>query len=151
MRFRMRRSIIRVSQNRPSVKRRSDGDRTFPSCPACCSGSGNGELHRPRYYSSPTETTLPHINPDLIKEPWRASYPAHTKALYTWGSLSGSREKTSPVDLSAHAWVFYNVRFLLVCELAGAWARFGGISAQLAHLGLIANMDVVENANIAMT
>ena len=36
-------------------------------------------------------------------------------------------------------------------DLTGAWTPFGGMSAQLTHLGLVLDMSVVENATIAMT
>ena len=54
------------------------------------------------------------------------------------------------MHLSFQAWVFYNVRFLLSVEIAGAWAHIGGISAQLDHPGPIMNMAAIRNANIAM-
>ena len=93
----------------------------------------------------------PYVIPDLSKEPWRPFYPAHTKAMESWRPLNGSRKKPSPMDLSFQSFVFYNLRFSLSGDLAGCWAPFGGISAQMTHFGLILNMAVVENATIAMT
>lgn len=96
-------------------------------------------------------TYLPYVIPDLSQDPWRPFYPDHTKAIGTWKVPNGSRKKTAPMDLSFQAWAFYNLRFLLVGDLAGAWTPFGGISAQSTHLGMILNMAIVENATIAMT
>ena len=96
-------------------------------------------------------TYRPYVIPDLSKEPWRPFYPAHAKALEGWRTLNSSHKKPPPLDLSFQAWSFYNLRFLLAGDLAGAWAPFGGIAAQLSHLGLLLNMSVVENATIAMT
>ena len=93
----------------------------------------------------------PYVVPDLSKEPWRPFYPAHAKALETWRALNNSHKKPSPLDLSFQTWVFYNLRFLLAGDLTGAWTPFGGMSAQLSHLGLLLNMSVIENATIAMT
>ena len=93
----------------------------------------------------------PYVIPDLSKEPWRPFYPAHSKALDSWRTLNGLRKKPSPLGLSFQFWTFYNLRFLLAGDLAGCWAPFGGMSAQLTHLGLILNMAVLENATIAMT
>ena len=92
----------------------------------------------------------PYVIPDLSKEPWRPFYPAHAKALESWKALNGSHKKPSPMDLSFQSWVFYNPRFLLAGDLAGCWAPFGGMSAQLTHFGLILNMAVLENATISM-
>ena len=84
-------------------------------------------------------------------EPWRTFYPAHAKALGTWWPLNGSREKLPHLDLCLQTWAIYNLRLRLAWDLAGAWTPFGGVSAQLTHLGLIPNMSVIENATIAMT
>ena len=93
----------------------------------------------------------PYVTPGLAQEPWRPFYPAHAKALGNWKVLNSSHKKPSQMDLSFQAWAFYNLRFLRAGELAGAWAPFGGISAQLTHIGLILNMAVIENATIDMT
>ena len=92
----------------------------------------------------------PYATPGLSTEPWRPFYPAHAKAMDTWKVPNGPRKKPSPNDLSCQAWTFYNLRCLLAGNLEGAWAPYGGIAAQMAHIGLILNMAVVENATIAM-
>ena len=96
-------------------------------------------------------TYQPYATPDISQEPCRPFYPARTKAIETWKVLISSHKKPSPMDLSFQAWSFYNLRFLLAGGLAGAWAPFGGLSAQLAQLGLIFNMAAIENSTIAMT
>ena len=93
----------------------------------------------------------PHGTPGLSKEPWRPFYPDHTKAPECRRPLNASRKKPSPLGLRSQAFIFYNLRFLLAGDLAGCWAPVGGIAVQMAHIGLILNMAIVENAATAMT
>ena len=93
----------------------------------------------------------PYVAPDLPTDPWMPFYPAHAKALENRRTLNSSHKRHSSLGLSFQMWTFYNFRFLLAGDLAGDWAPFGGISAQLTHLGLLISMAVVENATIAMT
>ena len=93
----------------------------------------------------------PYVFLDLPKEPWRPFYPAHAKSSDGWRTLNSSHKRPSPLDISVQAWAFYNFRFFSAGGLAGEWAPFGGMSAQLAHLGLLLNMSAVGNSTIAMT
>ena len=62
-----------------------------------------------------------------------------------------NRERPSKLGLGFHAWVSYNVRFVLSRDLASAWKTIGGIAMQLTHLGTVLNLGITENATIAMT
>ena len=92
----------------------------------------------------------PIATPGISKEPWRSFYAAYAKSLGEWGVLNISHKKPSPMDQIPQAWIFYNKRFLLDGGLVGAWAPFGGISSQLAHLGMILYIAAIGNATIAM-
>ena len=42
------------------------------------------------------------------------------------------------------------LRFVLAGDLAGAWANFGGLSAQMTHLGTLLIISATESASIAI-
>ena len=52
--------------------------------------------------------------------------------------------------MSFQLFVLIYIRFILAGDMAGAWANFGGIAAQWAHLGTLLTIAVTDNALAAM-
>ena len=52
--------------------------------------------------------------------------------------------------MSCQLFVMTYLRFAFPGDLAGAWSKFGGISAQLAHIGTLQSIAAAENAMTAM-
>ena len=52
--------------------------------------------------------------------------------------------------MSFQLFVLTYLRFVLAGDLAGAWRTFGGLAAQLTHLGTLLSIAATENAMIAM-
>ena len=48
------------------------------------------------------------------------------------------------------AWLLYRMRFLIAADLAGAWAGFGGLAAQLNHLAIVMNISITDSVSIAL-
>ena len=48
------------------------------------------------------------------------------------------------------SWLLYLLCFIYAGGLFGAWADFGALSSQMAHLGTVPHMAVLENASVAM-
>ena len=71
--------------------------------------------------------------------------------LGAWETMNKNRKRPSKLELRFHPWVAYNIRSILVGDLACAWETFGGISMQLTHLSTVLNLAITENATIAMT
>ena len=67
------------------------------------------------------------------------------------GSPSSQKTKESPHQVITHVWLLYALRFILVGDLLGAWSTFGGISAQLSHLGIPRHLAITEHVTILIT
>ena len=92
---------------------------------------------------------VPYITADLHKNPWMPSQQAHTRSLESWKILQKTHKRPSNIEIGFQAWITYNIRFLLTGDLCGAWDTFGGLAAQLTHLGTVMNLAITENATIA--
>ena len=65
--------------------------------------------------------------------------------------MNRNRKCPSKLELGFHAWISYNVRFIMDGDLASAWETFGGVAMQPTHLGAVLNLPIPENATIEMT
>ena len=94
---------------------------------------------------------VPFVVGDMSLKPWMPNESAHTRAMEGWISLQRTHKRPSSTAVSFQAWISYSLRFILAGDLASAWKTFGGIAAQLSHLGTVLNIATLENATIAMT
>ena len=56
----------------------------------------------------------------------------------------------SAISIPTQVWLLYQMRFLIAPDLAGDWAAFGGISAQLNHLDILMNISITDSASVAL-
>ena len=93
----------------------------------------------------------PFVIGGMALKPWAPSEPSHLRALEGWIVLQKPRKRPSTHAISFQSWITYSMRFILVGDLTSAWKTFGGISAQLTHIGAVLNIATLENVTIAMT
>ena len=84
-------------------------------------------------------------------KPWMPNESAHLRAHEGWITLQKTHKRPSNFGTSFQAWIAYSLRFILAGDLTSAWKTFGGLSAQLTHMGTALNIATLENATIAMT
>ena len=94
---------------------------------------------------------FPYVVPDLSKKPWAIQEPAHTAALESWQKLQKSHKRPGTQEVSINQWFIYNLRYILAGDLAGAWDPFGGLAAQLNHIGIVLDLAVTEHAGVALS
>ena len=94
---------------------------------------------------------IPFITGELHKQPWMPPQEAHSRALDSWKNLQKTHKRPSTLELGFQSWIAYNLRFIMAGDLCGAWDTFGGLAAQLTHLGTVMNLAITENATIAQT
>ena len=106
------------------------------------------EIARGKLLSPPV---FPYVVPDLSKKPWAVQEPAHTSALESWQKLQQSHKRPGTQDLSINQWFLYNLRYVLAGDLAGAWSPFGGLAAQMNHIGIVLDLAVTEHSGVALS
>ena len=89
--------------------------------------------------------------PNSTKKRRAPAESSHTRALGAWATMNKNRKRPSKLERGPHAWIAYNIRFILAGDLASAWETFGGVAMQLTHLGTSPNLAIAENATIAIT
>ena len=87
----------------------------------------------------------------IQKHPRIPHQESQTRALDSRKTLQKPHKRPSAVAMGFQSWVAYNLRFILTGDLCGACDTFGGLSAQLTHLGTVMNLAITENATIAQT
>ena len=75
---------------------------------------------------------------------------AHLRAHDGWKALQKTHKRPPNLEISFQSRSAYSLRFILAGDLTSAWKTFGGLSAQLTHLGAVLNIATLENATIAM-
>ena len=93
----------------------------------------------------------PFVAAEISQKPWMPNEQVHAKALEGWEILQKTHKRPSPLDIGFQAFIAYNVRFVLSGDLARAWKTFGGLAAQLTHLGTVVNIAITENATTSQT
>ena len=58
---------------------------------------------------------------------------------------------TGGQDLSLGQFVLYRMRFICPMALAGAWAEFGGLTAQINNLSHVIEMSITDRPWISIT
>ena len=89
------------------------------------------------------------VTSEIHKRPWKSRQEPHTCAIDSRKNLQKTRKRPSSIDVGFHGWVTYTFRFILTGGLRGDWDTFGGLAAQLTHLGAVANRATAENAAVA--
>ena len=93
----------------------------------------------------------PFVEGDFAPKPWMPNEAAHLRAHEGWVALQKPHKRPSNLAISFQAWIAYSLRFILVGDLTSAWKTFGGIAAQLTHMGTVLSIATLENATIAIT
>ena len=102
-----------------------------------------GKLKVPSY--------TPYIVPNPAEAPWPVPSAEHRTALAKWGSNRQASRSANPQALPLNAWLLYQLRFIFAADLCGAWATFGGLSAQLNHLSVVLHLATTEAIGTALT
>ena len=92
----------------------------------------------------------PFASAQLTDRPWMPSEPSFTRAHDTWGKVQTAHKRPAPQPLSFQTFVLYYQRFALAGDIAGAWGKFGGLAAQLAHLGTLLSIAATDTASTAI-
>ena len=87
----------------------------------------------------------------LTDRPWMPSEPSFTRSHDNWKQLQTTHKRPCSQPPSFQTFVLNYLRFVLAGDLAAAWAKFGGLSAQLAHFGAILSISATETASIAIS
>ena len=96
-------------------------------------------------------TYTPFVTGDLSADPWIPGDPLYTRARDQWKKMQTARKRPSHQPMSFQLFALTYLRFVLAGDLAGAWTPFGGLAAQLTHLGTLLSIAATENARAAMT
>ena len=92
----------------------------------------------------------PFVTGDLSATPWMPSDPAVTRAHDIWGKTQAAHRRANDQAMSSQLFTLNYIRLVLAGDLAGAWAAFVGLSAQLTHLGTLLSIASTENGLTAM-
>ena len=98
-----------------------------------------------------TPPVFPYVVPDLSRKPWAIQEPAHVLALQNWQKLQKPHKRPGAQDVSINQWFLYNLRYILAGDLAGAWSPFGGLAAQMSHIGIVLDLAVTEHSGVALS
>ena len=98
-----------------------------------------------------TPTYTPFVTGDLAADPWIPSDPLFKRAHDQWKKMQTTHKRPSDQPMSFQLFVLTYLRFVLAGDLAGAWDKFGGLAAQLTHLGTLLSIAATESALTAMT
>ena len=93
----------------------------------------------------------PFVTGDLSADPWIPGDPLYTRAHDQWKKMQTTHKRPSDQPMSFQLFVLTYLRFALAGDLAGARTPFGGLAAQLTHLGTLLSISATENALTAMT
>ena len=95
----------------------------------------------------------PYVKTDSLGAcPWTPSGEPHAEAPERGrpGQKSPNHSKCDQ-DISIGQYVLYRIRFVLPGDLAGAWADFGGLLAQINLIALVTDMATADRPVIAIT
>ena len=110
----------------------------------------SAELERGRIARPPF---TPYIIPDsLASYPWLPADDPHRMALERWKANQATYNRyTGTQDLAVGPFSLYRMRFILSGDIADDWSSFGGICAQINHLGVVIGLPITDHAGIALT
>ena len=92
----------------------------------------------------------PSATGDMAAEPWMPKDPVFPRSQGRWEKMQASHKRPSGQPISFQQYMLNYLRLVLAGDLAGAWASFGGLSAQMTHLGTLLAIASTENAMTAM-
>ena len=101
-----------------------------------------GEIHVPGY--------TPYIAADVSVPHWPVPASAHTLAITKWSNNRQAERAGIPQKLPFQAWPMYRLRFVAAAAICGAWAPFGGISAQMSNILFLRQLETTKNIDTAM-
>ena len=61
-----------------------------------------------------------------------------------------NHKRRSELEMGRHAWIAYNLRYIIAGDIASAGETFDGIAMRLTHLGAALNLAIAGNETIAM-
>ena len=93
---------------------------------------------------------IPIVAGDLVESHWIHDDPIFARAHDAWKKLQLPHNRPPTQPISFQAFVLYYLRFMLARDLSSAWAHFGGIAAQLSHIGALLSIETTENATTAI-
>ena len=92
----------------------------------------------------------PFVTGQLHENPWTPADPSFVRAHSNWKKLQETHKRPNGQLMAFQAFVLSYLRFVLAGDLAGAWTHFGGLCAQMTHLGTLLTIATIDNAMIAM-
>ena len=93
---------------------------------------------------------VPYIVADVSAVPWPVQSAEHTAAATAWKAKRQAKKVVNPQPVPFNAWLLYRLRFILTADLLGAWAEFGGLSAQLNFLSILLHLVTTESIAAAL-
>ena len=81
---------------------------------------------------------------------WMADGPCFARPHEDWENLQTTHKRQSMQNMSSQSFVLNYIRFVLAGDLAAALTNFGGLAAQMSHLGALLMIATTENATTAM-
>ena len=92
----------------------------------------------------------PSIAPNVADSPRPVTSKEHQSSVTRWRT-SPRQAKDNPSSIPMQAWLLYHLRFFISDALAGAWAAFGGLDAQLNRLAISMDVSITDSAAMALS
>ena len=93
----------------------------------------------------------PFIYQRISEPPWPISTNGHSDAIAKWRRNTRlTKRDASSLAVPTHAWILYQLRFLITAELLGALTTFGGFLAGINHLSIVLNIDTTETIDVSL-
>ena len=93
----------------------------------------------------------PFIVPWIADPPWPLSTNERSAAIAKWmGTTRLVEREAPPLAAPTHAWVLYQMRFLITDELIGDLTTFGGFADGIDHLSIALNIDTTETIAVPL-
>ena len=87
----------------------------------------------------------PFIAPEVSASPWAVTSKEHPAAVARWRtSAREAKGEDNPMSTPMQTWLLYQLRYLIVADLAGASAGFGGLAPQLNHPSIVMNISIAD-------
>ena len=91
----------------------------------------------------------PFVGHKFQDKPWIVPLQSHERASKYWRETVAHKARDPSQKVGLQAWILYSIRFIITGDLCNDWKDFGGLSAQLRHLGVALHLGVTENAAFA--
>ena len=85
-----------------------------------------------------------------LRHSWPVPASGNTQAITQRPNSRQAEKSDRPQKLAFHAWLMCRIRLISTSDIFGAWAPFGGMSAQLCNISGLLRLETTENIATAM-